>query len=79
MKSTPARPREPRLEPPLERLFSVRGKAALVTGGSRGVGYHIARGLIEAGARVYICSRHAEQCDAAARELARYGSCASVR
>ena len=36
-------------------LFSVAGKTALVTGGSRGIGLMIARGLVDAGARVYIC------------------------
>ena len=38
-------------------LFSVAGKTALVTGGGRGIGYMISRGLIQAGVKVYISSR----------------------
>jgi 2-deoxy-D-gluconate 3-dehydrogenase len=50
-------------------LFSLKGRTALVTGGSRGIGKMIARGFIEQGARVYISSRKAEACDATAAEL----------
>ncbi|HEX6712305.1 MAG TPA: glucose 1-dehydrogenase [Thermoleophilaceae bacterium] len=50
-------------------LFSVRGKIAVVTGGSRGIGLMIARGLVDAGAQVVISSRKAEVCDAAAEEI----------
>src|SRR5687768_8211982 len=50
-------------------LFSIAGKTAVVTGGSRGIGLMIARGFVEAGARVYISSRSAEACDAVAAEL----------
>jgi NAD(P)-dependent dehydrogenase (short-subunit alcohol dehydrogenase family) len=59
-------------------LFSVAGKVAVVTGGSRGVGLMIARGLVQAGARVYISARKADACDAAAAELSRGGDCISV-
>jgi NAD(P)-dependent dehydrogenase (short-subunit alcohol dehydrogenase family) len=63
----------------MSELFSVAGKAALVTGGSRGIGYMIAAEFLRAGVRrVYICARRAEACDAAARELSQHGDCVSV-
>jgi len=54
-------------------LFDLSGKTAVVTGGSRGIGLMIARGLLQAGARVYISSRKADACAEAAEELAEYG------
>ncbi len=62
----------------MKNLFSVQGKVALVTGGSRGIGYMIARGYVENGAKVYISARKAEACDAAAKELSAYGQCVSI-
>lgn len=59
-------------------LFSIKGKTALVTGGSRGIGLMIARGMVEAGANVYISSRKADVCDAAAAELSKSGKCTSI-
>ena len=59
-------------------LFSVEGKTVLVTGGSRGIGLMIARDLVESGARVYISSRKAEVCVAAARELSAEGTCMAL-
>lgn len=59
-------------------LFSIAGKVALVTGGSRGIGLMIARGYIEAGAKVYISSRKKEVCDETARKLSEIGECVSV-
>jgi len=59
-------------------LFSLSGKTAVVTGGTRGIGLMIARGLLEAGARVYISSRKPEGCAAAGQELSRYGSVTAI-
>ena len=59
-------------------LFSLAGKVALVTGGSRGIGYMISQGLLQAGARVYITARKAEACQQAARELSQYGECIAL-
>jgi NAD(P)-dependent dehydrogenase (short-subunit alcohol dehydrogenase family) len=54
-------------------LFDLSGKTALVTGGSRGIGLMIARGLLQAGARVFINSRKADACARAQEELSEYG------
>src|SRR3954470_22039107 len=51
------------------RLFSVDGKAVVVTGGSRGIGAMIAEGFVSAGARVYITARKAQACDETAERL----------
>jgi NAD(P)-dependent dehydrogenase (short-subunit alcohol dehydrogenase family) len=59
-------------------LFDVSGKTALVTGGSRGIGLMIARGLIEAGARVIVSSRKTDDVEAAARELSELGDCHAI-
>ena len=50
-------------------LFSVKGRVALVTGGSAGIGRMIASGLAAAGARVYICARNGEKVAAAAAAM----------
>ncbi len=55
-------------------LFSIRGKVALVTGGSSGIGLMIARAYVDAGARVYISSRKKDVCDAVAADLAKSGA-----
>ena len=48
-----------------ENLFSLEGRTALVTGGSRGIGKMIAAGYLAHGAKVYISSRKADACAAA--------------
>ena len=59
-------------------LFDVSGKNALVTGGGRGIGLMIARGLVQAGVRVVIASRKAEDLEAAAAELRTFGDCEAI-
>ena len=59
-------------------LFDLSGKVAVVTGGTRGIGMMMARGLLQAGASVYISSRKPEAGEAAAAELSQYGTVISV-
>ena len=60
----------------MSRLFDLTGKTAVVTGGSRGIGLMIARGLVQAGASVAVSSRQADACDEAAGELRGYATSA---
>jgi NAD(P)-dependent dehydrogenase (short-subunit alcohol dehydrogenase family) len=62
----------------MSELFSIAGKTAVVTGGSRGIGLMIARGFVEAGARVIISSRKADVCDEVAAELSKVGECEAI-
>ena len=62
----------------VSELFSIEGKTALVTGGSRGIGLMIARGMVEAGAKVYISSRKADVCEQVASELSAVGTCTAL-
>ena len=59
----------------IDELFSLKGKTALVTGGGAGLGLTCAQALLSAGARVLICSRKTDVCEAAARELSAIGPC----
>jgi NAD(P)-dependent dehydrogenase (short-subunit alcohol dehydrogenase family) len=59
----------------LDTLFALKGKTALVTGSSRGIGLMIARGFVEAGVKTYISSRKASACEQAAAELSKTGTC----
>ncbi len=59
-------------------LFSLQGRVALVTGGSRGIGKMIARGFLQQGAKVYISARKAADCEATAKELSAFGTCIAL-
>ncbi|MFN8071903.1 MAG: SDR family oxidoreductase [Mycobacterium sp.] len=62
----------------LARLFGLEGKSALVTGGTRGIGMMIARGLLQAGAGVVISSRKTDACEQAVAALSEFGSVRGV-
>ncbi len=62
----------------MNELFDVSGKSALVTGGSRGIGLMIARGLVQGGARVVVSSRKSADLQGAAEELAALGECHAI-
>jgi NAD(P)-dependent dehydrogenase (short-subunit alcohol dehydrogenase family) len=62
----------------MSELFDLSGKTALVTGGSRGIGLMIARGLAQAGVRLVIASRKQPELEAAATELRAFGEVESV-
>ena len=62
----------------LERLFGLHGKTALVTGGTRGIGMMIARGLLQAGASVVVSSRKADACEQAVAVLSEFGQVRGV-
>lgn len=59
-------------------LFDLRGKVALVTGGTSGIGLMIARGLVRRGVRTYVTGRDAARCTAVAAELSTGGWCAGL-
>jgi len=53
----------------IQQLFDLSGKTALITGGSRGLGLQMAHALGEAGARLMLCARQADELEAACAEL----------
>src|SRR5438105_12652366 len=59
--------------PPLPgiKLFNLKGRSALITGGSKGLGYAMAAGLASAGAEVMLVSRHREEAESAAAQIAK--------
>ena len=62
----------------VDTLFSLGGKVALITGGSRGIGRMIAEGYLRSGAKVYVTSRSREACERAAEELRSIGPCEAL-
>ena len=59
----------------MDNLFSLKGRTALITGGSRGIGKMIAEGFVRGGAKTYISARKAGPCEETAKELSRFGIC----
>ncbi len=63
----------------IDTLFSMNGKICVITGGSRGLGFYMAQGFLEAGAaKVYITARKAAACLEAAEELSKFGECIAL-
>ncbi|MBK9234722.1 MAG: SDR family oxidoreductase [Rhodoferax sp.] len=62
----------------MNELFSLKGRTALITGGSRGIGRMIAEGFLKQGAKVYISARKTAACDQTATELSALGPCVSL-
>jgi len=57
----------------VKELMSLEGRVSVVTGGATGLGLQMALGLAEAGSNPVICSRKIENCEQAAREIAKTG------
>jgi NAD(P)-dependent dehydrogenase (short-subunit alcohol dehydrogenase family) len=62
----------------LMEVFGLVERTAIVTGGTRGIGFMIAEGLLRAGAQVVICGRDSAACGAAQGQLSTYGEVTAV-
>ncbi len=62
----------------MDDLFSLKGRTALITGGSRGIGKMIAEGFVRGGVKTYISARKAEQCEETAKEMSKFGTCIAL-
>jgi len=62
----------------MKNLFDVSGKIAVVSGGSSGIGYMMAQGLLENGAKVYITARKIGQLEEAQKSLSEFGDCVAI-
>jgi len=63
----------------LDNLFSLTGKVAVVTGGSRGIGAMIARAFLESGVKTYITSRKLDELQKTASELSEIEECIAIQ
>src|SRR4029077_10533464 len=57
----------------INKLLDLRGRVAIITGGSIGLGRQMAEGLAEMGANLVLCARKKERCEQAAEELKKLG------
>jgi NAD(P)-dependent dehydrogenase (short-subunit alcohol dehydrogenase family) len=57
----------------IKKLFDLKGRVSVVTGGATGLGLQMAHALAEAGSNIVICSRKLENCETAAHEIEKLG------
>ncbi|MEM7279503.1 MAG: SDR family NAD(P)-dependent oxidoreductase, partial [Pseudomonadota bacterium] len=62
----------------MSELFSLSGRNAVITGGSRGIGRMIAEEFVKRGVRTYITARKIEACEQTAKELSEHGECIAL-
>src|SRR6476646_1019286 len=62
----------------LDELFSIRGKTAVITGGTRGIGLMMAEAYVRAGVKTYVSSRKADVCAEVAARLSEMGECIGI-
>src|SRR6185437_264805 len=62
----------------MQDLFTLKGRIALITGGSRGIGKMIAEGFLTQGAKVYVTARKGSVLEETAQELSKLGSCTPI-